>query len=192
MRWNHGRSSAGQTERFVSVVSLTGAVFVWAGLAAGQEVAAGNDESTRPPSGVVQAVAQGPTGDTAPEPGAPPSLEVSLEPKPARGAIDPPTRPRRRQGSRTTPVRALAFAEDEVTVDVGGRTEVLRPGSRLGGDVVKSVSPGRLVLLRPEEVDGDRREAIVLVTFDAAGEAKTQVFWTHDPSLPAAPEVAQP
>jgi hypothetical protein len=86
----------------------------------------------------------------------------------------------------------VSFTEDEATVDLEGRREVLRSGSRLGDDVVKSVSPGRLVLLRPEVVDGETRETIVLVTFDAAGEATTRVFWTHDPTATAAPEVKTP
>jgi hypothetical protein len=147
-------------------------------------------DTPRPPSGVVEAVAQGSTGGLAPEPGAPPPLEVSLEPKTALGSVDRPTTPRRRSDTKPA-LRAISFGEGEATVDVGGRTEVLRPGSRLGADVVKSVSPGRLVLLRPEEVDGERHEALVLVTFDATGTAKTQVFWTHDHSAPQAPEVVQ-
>lgn len=190
--WSERWSGAGRRGRLSLVVSVACAVTLGAGLAAGQEVTAEADESARPASGVVKVLVQGPAGDTAPEPGTPPPLEVSLEPRPARGVIDAPTRPRRRELDQRTRMRALTFAEDEATVEVGGRTEVLRPGSRLGDDVVKSISPGRLVLLRPEEVDGDRREAIVLVTFDAAGEARTQVFWTHDPSTPAGPEVAQP
>lgn len=171
--------------------ALVGVLFA-AGAASAQEAAPERSEVPRPDAGVVEVLVQGPTGAAAPESGAPPPLEVSTEPKPARGLIDPPKRPRPAALDVEPSLRALSFSGDEATVDVRGQNQVLRPGSRLGDDVVKSVSPGRLVLVRPEIVDGETREAIVLVTFDAAGEATTRVFRTHDPTASAAPEVKTP
>ncbi|MGD8895883.1 MAG: hypothetical protein PVJ73_07600 [Acidobacteriota bacterium] len=162
-----------------------------AGLASAQETST-ETAPARPSGRVVEVVVQGPTGSVAPEPGAPPPVETALEPKPARGVINPPERPRPAAREATTSLRALSFAEDEATVDTGRGTRVLRPGSRMGEDVVTSISPGRLVLLRPEVVNGERREGIVIVTFDTHGEAKTRVFWVHDPSAPSSPEVPEP
>jgi hypothetical protein len=85
-------------------------------------------------------------------------------------------------------VRALSMQDGEATLELDGVRQTVRPGSRLGRDAVKSVSPGRLVLDRP--ATGKRPAALVIVTFAEGGRAKEQVFWTADPTVPA--EVKRP
>jgi hypothetical protein len=86
----------------------------------------------------------------------------------------------------------LALSDDEATVELDGRRQVVRPGSRLGDDIVKSISPGRLVLIRPAKPEDPGGEALVVVTFDPEGRGRSQVFWTRDPTAPVAPEVKTP
>ena len=68
---------------------------------------------------------------------------------------------------------------------------VVRPGSRIGNHVVKSVVSGRIVLARspaePTAADatGWGEAPLVIVTFDAAGQGKPRVFWASDPDAPA-------
>jgi len=88
--------------------------------------------------------------------------------------------------------KALKTADGEARLLVDGTEQTVRPGSRLGGDLVKSVSPGRLVLERGAGPDDPRGQALVIVTFDAAGQARTRVLWTRDPTAHRSPEVRQP
>ena len=121
--------------------------------------------------------------------GAPPPVPPSLQSGPVAATLGPlPSAPRADALGQS--LRALATAEGEATVEIDGVRETVRPGSRLGRDTVKSVSPGRLVLERPAAAK--EPAALVIVTFDEAGRAKTRVFWTSDPTLPVAPEVKQP
>ena len=75
-------------------------------------------------------------------------------------------------------LRAVSVAEGEATLEIDGAREVVRPGSRVGGDTVKSVEPGRIVLERPAKPGEPGGPALVIVTFDEAGRAKTRVFST--------------
>jgi hypothetical protein len=156
-------------------------------------------QETSPPvdrpkaSSVVKVTAQeGTEGQIAPVPGAPDPLPVSLERKAVRVTLDAPKSLQTRRDVALPGLRALAMAEGEATLDIGGSRQVVRPGSRLGRDTVKAVGPGRLVLARaatPGERGGD---SLVVLTFDAAGRVRARVFWTQDPTVPRAPEVKQP
>ena len=86
----------------------------------------------------------------------------------------------------------MSVAQGEATLEIDGQREVVRPGSQIGGDTVKSVEPGRLVLERPAKPGLPGGPALVIVTFDEAGRAKTRVFWTADPEAPRPAEVKQP
>jgi hypothetical protein len=85
-------------------------------------------------------------------------------------------------------IRALQIVEGEARVILGGGERVVTPGTVLGTDTVKSITPGRIVLRRvaPEDQGG---EGIVIVSFDAQGRTRVQVFASKDPTAKAAPEV---
>jgi hypothetical protein len=149
--------------------------------------AAGGDERPKA-SSAKQVQVQG-GGGVEPVPGAPPPVAPSLEMRPVAAILGPPPSASGAAASLSS-LRALATAEGEASLEIDGVRETVRPGSRLGRDTVKSVSPGRLVLERP--ASGEQPAALVIVTFDATGRAKERVFWKSDPSLPAAPGVKQP
>ena len=131
-------------------------------------------------------------GDVEPEAGAPPPPSVSMERKTMRGTVGPgPARPADADAIAGTLV-AVAFGEGEATLEVAGTRQVVRPGSQLGDDTVRSVAPGRIVLERPASPEEGGGAALVIVTFDASGRSRTQVFGTTDPTRPAAPEVKRP
>jgi hypothetical protein len=77
-------------------------------------------------------------------------------------------------------IRAVETGDGEATLEVDGRREVIRPGSRLRGDRVRSITPGRIVLERPGPTGSDRAAALVVLTFDQAGRGTSRVFWTFD------------
>lgn len=140
-------------------------------------------------SSVVKVQVQGGEGGVEPVAGAPPPVPPSVASGPVAATLGPlPKVPR--TDPLASSLRAVAGADGEATVELDGVRETVRPGSRLGRDTVKSVGPGRLVLDRP--ATAKEPAALVIVTFDEAGRARTQVFWTRDPTLPVAPEVKQP
>jgi hypothetical protein len=150
-------------------------------------VALADDERPKA-SSTVQVPAQG-GGGIEPVPGAPPPVPPSLETRSVAATLAPAPRPSPDDAARES-LRALSTAPGEATLEIDGVRQTVRPGSRLGRDTVKSVSPGRLVLERPAAAA--EPAALVIVTFDEAGRAKTRVFWVADPTLPVAPEVKQP
>jgi hypothetical protein len=139
-------------------------------------------------SSVVKVQVQGGEGGVEPVAGAPPPVAPSLESRPVAATLGPAPAVARTESGPS--LRALATADGEATLEIGGVRETVRPGSRLGRDTVKSVSSGRIVLER--SAAAKEPAALVIVTFDETGRAKTHVFWTSDPTLPAAPEVRQP
>jgi hypothetical protein len=141
-------------------------------------------------SSAVQVPAQG-GGGVEPVAGAPPPVPPSLETKPAAATVGPGPRLPENEAARSS-LRAVSMAEGEATLEVEGVREVVRPGSRLGRDTVKSVAPGRLVMERAAAPGEKGGPSLVIVTFDETGRPKTQVFWTTDPTAPVAPEVKRP
>jgi len=139
-------------------------------------------------SAAVQVQAQGGSG-LEPVAGAPPAIAPSLETRVVAGTLGITPSASRAKASLSS-LRALSTAEGEASLELGGVRETVRPGSRLGRDTVKAVSPGRLVLERPKTAK--EPSALVIVTFDEAGRAKERVFWTSDPTVRAAPRVSQP
>jgi len=141
----------------------------------------------------VGVLVQGGAGATDLEQPAPPPPEVTLASRPARGRIEEPNAPATPSDSLpVVSLRRVSLAEGEGTVEIDGRREVVRSGSRLGNDIVKSVSPEQLVLARPPKEGDQRGETLVIVTFDADGEARSRVFRARDISAPEAPEVKRP
>jgi len=153
-------------------------------------LAAGAFAEERPKaSSVVKVQVQGGEGGVEPVAGAPPPVPPSVPSGPVAATFGPlPSVPRTDTLGQS--LRALATADGEATIEMDGVRETVRPGSRLGRDTVKSVSSGRIVLER--SAAAKEPAALVIVTFDEAGRAKTHVFWTTDPTLPVAPEVRQP
>jgi hypothetical protein len=141
-------------------------------------------------SSAVQVPVQG-GGGVEPVPGAPPPVPPSLESKAVAATVAPGPRLSGTDAASAS-LRAISMAEGEATLEVEGVREVVRPGSRLGRDTVKSVGPGRLVMERAAAPGEKGGPSLVIVTFDGAGRSKTQVFWTKDPTAPAAPEVKRP
>lgn len=131
-------------------------------------------------------------GEVEPEAGAPPPAPSPTEGKPARVTVGVTAARPARAEVATGALVAVAFGDGEATLEVGGRRQVVRPGSRLGDGTVRSVAPGRIVLERPAARGGGGGPALVIVTFDAAGRSREQVFWTTDPTRPVAPEVKRP
>ena len=166
------------------VVALGGALVLAQG--AGGRWACG-DEHPRT-SSAVKAPAQG-GGGVEPVPGAPPAIEPSLQGQPARATLAPGPRQRQADAARAS-VRAVSMGEGEATLEIDGAREVVRPGTKLGDDTVKSVAPERIVLERPAKPG--QPGALVILTFDDAGRARTRVFWMADPASAVSAEVKRP
>ncbi len=81
-------------------------------------------------------------------------------------------------------IKALEIGDGKARLVLGGSERLVTPGTVLGTDTVKSVTPGRIVLKRvaPEAEGGD---AIVIVTFDPRGRTRVQVFASRDPTTRA-------
>lgn len=139
-------------------------------------------------SKAVRVPAQG-ADAVAAEAGAPPSVQPSTAVKPVRASVAPGLP----ADAAKTSLRALSLSEGEATLEIDGVREVVRPGSRLGTDTVKTVTPGRIVLEREARAGGGVA-ALVIVTFDASGQGRSIVFWASDPAAaaPASAEVKQP
>jgi hypothetical protein len=112
-------------------------------------------------------------------------------PLPARS-----TRPRTVVGAGAAPtdgplkgVRALASQVGEMRLLFPDGERTLRPGDRLGMDVVRTVGDRLLVLDRPEVPSLPGGAATVVVRFDAAGQPRMRVYHVEDPTPVKAPEV---
>ena len=78
-------------------------------------------------------------------------------------------------------VRAIQIGDGEARLVLGGADRVVTPGTVIGTDTIKSISPGRIVLRRSAS-DEEGGEGIVMVSFDAQGRTLVQVFATKDPT----------
>jgi hypothetical protein len=117
-------------------------------------------------------------------PGAP---AMSIREEPVRAAI---ARGGEGEGglSALPGTRILASEEGEARLLVEGAERVVRVGDVLGADLVKSVAPGRIVLLR-EGADSEGGDALVILTQDGEAEPRTRVIWSKDPTAVEPPEV---
>ena len=85
-------------------------------------------------------------------------------------------------------MQAVQIGDGEARLVLGGGERVVTPGAVIGTDTVKSITPGRMVLRRAaSEAEGG--DGIVIVTFDAQGRTRVQVFATKDPTAKAPREV---
>jgi hypothetical protein len=77
-------------------------------------------------------------------------------------------------------VRALELREGEALLRVDGVELTIRPGMRLKTDLVKSISPKRMVLLRPEGVDAKKGETLIVVDVLGAGRSRVRMYTARD------------
>ena len=84
--------------------------------------------------------------------------------------------------------RALDLKPGEARVIVGGSERVLHVGDAIGDDVVKSIDPGRIVLIRSPKPGNPKGDALVWVDFDPNGASLVRVMLLEDPT-PKAPAV---
>jgi hypothetical protein len=136
----------------------------------------------------VAGLAQSPAPEATPSPQ--PGQTVMTQPVAPTGPVGPV-----RAGFRTTPaaaatrtyegslkgVRAIHIGDGEARLILGGGERVVTPGTVIGTDTVKSISPGRMVLRRAAS-DDEGGEGIVIVSFDSQGRTRVQVFATKDPT----------
>ena len=81
--------------------------------------------------------------------------------------------------------RAIRIGEDEATLVIQGVTQVVKIGDQIGTDLVKSISPGRMVLLRPASAGAAAGESIVIVQFDPQGRTQILVLASRDTTAKA-------
>jgi len=86
-------------------------------------------------------------------------------------------------------VRALSSQAGEMRLLFPDGERTLRPGDRLGTDVVRTVGESLLVLDRPSIASLPGGGAMVVVRFDAAGQPRMRVYHVEDPTPVNAPEV---
>ena len=85
-------------------------------------------------------------------------------------------------------IRALDLKPGEARVIVDGSERMLHVGDAIGEDVVKSIDPGRIVLIRSPKPGNPEGDALVWVDFDPSGASLVRVMLLEDPT-PKAPAV---
>jgi hypothetical protein len=107
---------------------------------------------------------------------------------PVRGAVEAPSSGPGRYDGSLAGVKALEIADGRARLLLGGVERVVTPGSVIGTDTVKSITPGRIVLTRvaPDEQGG---QALVFVTYDEQGRTRVMVVASRNPMSRAPVEV---
>jgi hypothetical protein len=82
---------------------------------------------------------------------------------------------------------ARSVVEGEARVVLADVERVVRPGDLLGGDTVRSVAEGLIVLDRPAAAGQAGGPATVVVRFEADGRARVRVYHEQDPTPVKAP-----
>jgi len=77
-------------------------------------------------------------------------------------------------------IKVLELREEEALLRVDGVEQMIRSGGHLKAHLVKSVSPERLVLVRPEGVDAERGETLIVVDFLGAGRSRVRMYAARD------------
>jgi hypothetical protein len=112
----------------------------------------------------------------------PPAAAPSLPSGPVGARPDTATRVDPAKASRYLALRALSTADGEARIQTGDGERTLRPGDLLGGDVVRAVDTGILVLDRkaaPGAAGGDAR---VVIRFDGQGRPTVRIYHAEDPT----------
>jgi hypothetical protein len=85
---------------------------------------------------------------------------------------------------RGAQAREIRSGQARVALAAGER--VVHPGDVVGGDVVRSIEPGRILLARALPDGG---EATVIVAFDDAGRGRVRILYGSDPTAVRTPVV---
>ena len=81
-------------------------------------------------------------------------------------------------------VTAVRIEEGKALVNFDGADLALKPGDTLAGDLVKTITPGRIVLQRSSKTES----LLIFMTFDKLGRTAIQTIGSKNPTLvPAAP-----
>jgi hypothetical protein len=144
-----------------------------------------------PVSALAQAPA--PSASPTPRPGEI-TMQQAVPPDPPRGPVTvgvkrtPSTTATRTYEGSLKGVRAIQIGDGEARLILGGGERVVKPGTVIGTDTVKSITPGRIVLQRVAP-DAEGGPAIVILSYDDQGRTRVQVFATKDPTAKVPPEV---
>lgn len=112
---------------------------------------------------------------------------VDNAPGPITAARTPTTRDRDSAGaSALKGVQAREIKSGQALLLLVSGLRTVRPGDRIGTDVVRSIEPGRILLAR---AGADGQDATVVVSFDDAGRGRVRVLFGSDPTAVAAPPV---
>jgi hypothetical protein len=141
------------------------------------------EHQVQPPPGVPGAAEGAPSEMSAPPAPPPGPTEADV-----RGQFYPPAGAGR-DPARVAQSRLVALENGTARLQFPDGEALVRVGSVIGGDVVKSVRGRQILLERRPAAGASGGEGLVVVTFGADGRARVRVFWTKDPSAAAAPEV---
>jgi hypothetical protein len=85
-------------------------------------------------------------------------------------------------------IKALDLREGEALFRIDGQEQTLRPGMLLKTDLIESITPQRMVLVRPESVDEKKGETLIIVDFLGPGRSRVRMYaarnWTSKPLRP--------
>ena len=81
-------------------------------------------------------------------------------------------------------VQAVSIKEGEARLRLAAGERTVRPGDTIGPDLVKTVTPGQIVLLRTASAENREGTGTVVVRFDAAGHGRVRVYYEKDTSNP--------
>lgn len=156
------------------------------------------EEPARDPNTPPQAVRPPVTVSAAAQAGVPPVLAAApgaaLDRAPQRAALErESTQPKPSTAADGLLVlgdfKALDVREGEAIVRLDGSERTLRPGMQLKGDLVRSISPRRMVLVRPGSTDPKKGETLIVVDFEDAGRSRVRIYaaqnWTATPPMKA-------
>lgn len=73
-------------------------------------------------------------------------------------------------------VKVLDVREGEALLRIDGQEKRLRPGDMLKTDRIESISPERIVLLRPAEVDERKGETLIIVDLLGPGRSRMRMY----------------
>ena len=79
-------------------------------------------------------------------------------------------------------LRAVSVTDGEARVQTADGALTLRPGDRLGTDVVRAVDTGVIVLDRKAAPGAKGGDARVVVRFDGQGKPAVRIYYTEDPT----------
>ena len=116
------------------------------------------------------------------------SPRVMMGTGPVRDAPEPSASGPGRYDGSLAGVKALEIADGRARLLLGGVERVVTPGTVIGTDTVKSITPGRIVLTRVAP-DSEGGQALVFVTYDGQGRTRVMVVASKNPMSRAPVEV---